>query len=233
MKLGLIECDHVDERFRAIAGGYPDMFEALLRPHLPDMQFELIDACHLRLPKSPDEYDAYVCTGSRQSIYDADPWIVALKAFIRELKEAGRPFVGVCFGHQALAAALGGSVAKAQQGWGVGALEIDLIHEAPWMDPALRTCRMHYMHQDQVQQLPSDARLLARGEHCEVALFSVGDTMLGIEGHPEFPVKYMEALLLDRVERIGRERVDRGLESLHQPTDDVILAKWIARFLAR
>jgi len=233
MNIGLLECDHVDERFRPIAGDYADMFEALLRPHAPGLRFTRFDACSGRLPASAGECDGYLCTGSRWSVYDGDAWIAALKTFISSLRGSGRPFVGICFGHQALAAAAGAVVSKAAQGWGVGALDIELVAEEPWMEPPLRTCRMHYMHQDQVQALPPGSKLLARGEHCEVALFSIDDTMLGIEGHPEFPQRYMEALLRDRIERIGPERVEAGLESLRQTTDDAILAQWMLRFLRR
>jgi hypothetical protein len=62
-------------------------------------------------------------------------------------------------------------------------------------------------------------------------MFRVGDSMLGIQAHPEFPKAYSEALLLDRVERIGEERVKAALESLGQSTDEPVVAKWIVEFL--
>jgi hypothetical protein len=87
------------------------------------------------------------------------------------------------------------------------------------------------MHQDQVERLPEGAELLARGEHCEVAMFSVDGTMLGIEGHPEFPPAYNEALMRDRVARIGRERVEAGITSFALAAHDAIMGRWIAAFL--
>ena len=75
MNVGLLECDHVDERFRHLAGGYREMFEALLRPHLPDLQFSYFDVCHGELPPAIDACDAYICTGSRASVYDQLEWI--------------------------------------------------------------------------------------------------------------------------------------------------------------
>jgi GMP synthase-like glutamine amidotransferase len=231
VNVALLECDHVDERLRPIAGGYPEMFEALLRPVLPRAKITRFDVCHGRLPDSPDECDAYLCTGSRSSVYESLPWIDELQAFIRDLRGSGRPFVGICFGHQALAQALGGEVAKSGYGWGVGAHDIGVVERESWMQPPLEKVRLQYMHQDEVCRLPPDAKLLARGEHCEVAMFSVDGTMLGIEGHPEFPAEYNEALMRGRIGRIGRERVDAGIASFAEPTDEAAVALWIAKFL--
>jgi GMP synthase-like glutamine amidotransferase len=87
------------------------------------------------------------------------------------------------------------------------------------------------MHGDQVQHLPSDSTLLASAPHCPVAMFKVGETMLGIEGHPEFPAAYEEALLRERRERIGADVVDVALKSLATPTDHEIAGRWIANFI--
>jgi GMP synthase (glutamine-hydrolysing) len=87
------------------------------------------------------------------------------------------------------------------------------------------------MHQDQVERLPEGGVVIGRSDHCPVAIFRAGDSMLGIQAHPEFPKAYSEALLLDRVERIGEERVKAALASLDQPTDESVVARWIVEFL--
>jgi len=73
--------------------------------------------------------------------------------------------------------------------------------------------------------------VLASAPHCPVAMFRVGDTMLGIEGHPEFSAPYVEALLLERRARIGAARTEAALASLDQAADDDVVARWIANFL--
>jgi GMP synthase-like glutamine amidotransferase len=233
LNIGLLECDHVDERFRGIAGGYRDMFEKLLRPAAPDMNLSFFDACHGELPNAPEVCDGYVCTGSRFGAYEQLEWIENLKGFVRRLHAAKKPFVGICFGHQLLAEALGGRVARAPQGWGVGVHAIDVVRAEPWMQPPLKECRMQYMHGDQVLEMPPDSVLLARGEHCEVAMYRVGETHLGIEGHPEFPAAYNEALIRDRAGRIRPDRAEAGLATVSQPTDQPVLARWIIGFLQR
>jgi GMP synthase-like glutamine amidotransferase len=233
MKIGLLECDHVLEKFRHIGGDYRDMFESLLARHAPQVVLRIFDVCNGEFPLSIDECDGYLTTGSRFSAYDDEDWIRELKAFVRRAHEAKKPFVGVCFGHQVLAEALGGKVARAEVGWGVGAHDVEIIRSEPWMEPEQSHCGLQYMHQDQVARLPEGGVALGRSDHCPVAMFRVGDSMLGIQAHPEFPKAYSEALLRDRIERIGRERVEAALASLDRPTDESIVTKWIIEFLGR
>jgi GMP synthase-like glutamine amidotransferase len=226
-------CDDVSSRFRHIGGGYQDMFDALLRPHIPGLTFTRYDVREGEVPATPDAHDVYLCTGSRHSVYEKLDWIEALKAFVRDVEDAGKTFVGICFGHQVLAQALGGEVAKAHQGWGIGVLDMNIVQPEPWMQPQQSHCRLQYMHGDQVQRLPPESTLLAVAPHCPVAMFKVRETMLGIEGHPEFPAAYEEALLKSRRDRIGSEPVDAALASLSTPTDHEVAGKWIAKFIDR
>jgi len=231
MNIGLLGCDDVPERLRYIAGGYRDMFEKLLAPQIPDLELTWFDVVHGELPQSTDACDAYVCTGSRYSVYEDRDWIEKLKAFVRKLHQARKPFVGICFGHQVLAEALGGEVTQAAQGWGVGILAMRITRDEPWMQPPKSEAKLEYMHADQVQKLPPESIVVAEAPHCPVAMFRVGDTMLGIEGHPEFPAPYAEALVRARKERIGEARANAALASLSEKADDDVVARWIANFL--
>jgi GMP synthase-like glutamine amidotransferase len=230
MRIGLLECDDVMGRFPHIKGGYREMFAALLEPHVPGLQFSYYPADRGKLPSSPLECGAWLCTGSKYSVYEKHGWIAELAAFMREVHKAAKPFVGICFGHQMLAHSLGGEVGRARQGWGVGVLRVDVLVHEPWMEPAQAGLWIHHMHQDQVARLPSGSVLLARSDHCEMSMFRAG-RMLGIEGHPEFTVPFSEALIRSRVERIGTERAQRALEGLSQPTDGALAGRWIAKFL--
>ncbi|MBO0727463.1 MAG: amidotransferase [Blastocatellia bacterium] len=231
MKIGLLECDHVLERFRHIAGDYRDMFAALFVRQAPQITLRFFDVCNGEFPPSLGACDAYLATGSRFSAYDDVDWIRALKDFLRRIHEVKKPFVGVCFGHQIIAEALGGKVSRAETGWGVGVHGVEVVRVEQWMRPEHSRCALQYMHQDQVERLPEDGVVIGRSDHCPVAMFRVGDSTLGIQGHPEFTNAYSEALLLDRIERIGEERVKAALASLDQPTDEPMVAGWIVEFL--
>ena len=227
MKIGLLECDDVAGRFAHIKGGYREMFAALL----PEAQFAHYEAHRGRLPASADECEAWLCTGSKYSVYDKLAWVDELARFIRTIKKDKKPFVGICFGHQMLAHALGGEVAQSKEGWGVGVLPLRIISREAWMDPPRPELRIQHMHQDQVQGLPDDGVLLGQSPHCEVGMFRVGETMLGIEGHPEFTAEFAEALIRARKERIGAERSAAALKSVREPSDGSLLGRWIWRFL--
>jgi GMP synthase-like glutamine amidotransferase len=232
MRIGVLECDHVDEKYIAIDGDYLDMFRRLLEPAAPGAELVGYDVVDGKLPASPLECDAWLITGSRYSVYDGHAWIAALSAFVREVHDAGTPLVGVCFGHQLLAHALGGRTERASSGWGVGAHRIEVPDAEEWMEPAAPTASLLFMHQDQVIEPPPGATVLARTEHCPVAMLQLGSSMLGMQAHPEFSAAYVDALLVARRERIGPERTDAARRSLDGTTDTELFAGWIARFLS-
>lgn len=229
MKVGLLECDHVAEPLRHIAGDYRQMFADLFQRHAPQLELVNFDVRNSEFPASTDACEAFVCTGSRFSAYDSDDWIQQLKDFVRQVREADKPFVGICFGHQVMAEALGGKVEKAKQGWGIGVHSLNVVKQESWMQPEQAACGIQYSHRDQVTQLPENSVVLGESDHCPVAMFRVGETMLGIQGHPEFPAAYVEALVRGRTELIGAENVNAA--QFHAPTDEAIITNWLARFL--
>ena len=99
------------------------------------------------------------------------------------------------------------------------------------MQPPKRAVRIQHMHQDQVRRLPEGSVLLGRSPHCEIGMFRVGESMLGIEGHPEFTHAFSDALIRARREAMGAERAERALASLSQPTDAAAAGAWIAAFI--
>lgn len=231
LRVGLLKADSVRPQHLEIAGDYDAMFEKLLRDCDPPIAWTVYDVVAGELPEATDACDAYVITGSKWSAYDPDPWIEALSDFIRRCDAAGRRLVGVCFGHQLVAQALGGRVERAPQGWGQGVHGFEVVADAPWMDPPLDACRLGFSHQDQVVALPPGARLLARNGFCPVQMYAVADRILAVQGHPEFPTEYLRALIEMRRERLGPQRTEEALASLATPTSRETVARWIARFL--
>jgi GMP synthase-like glutamine amidotransferase len=231
MKIGLLECDHVREELLTISGDYRQMFPALFATAAPQWQFEFFDVCNSVFPSSVDQCDVYICTGSKSSVYDKDVWITYLKAFVKELYQAGKTYIGVCFGHQILGEALGGKVQKSDVGWCVGVHPFELLDFQTWMQPALSSFNLLMMCQDQVLKLPPDSILLAQTPNCPNAMFQVGNSMLGIQAHPEFSKAYDKALMELRVERIGERKVEMGITSLELPTSEREMAQWMVNFV--
>jgi GMP synthase (glutamine-hydrolysing) len=237
LHLGILEADPVDEDLAAAHGNYPAMFRTLLETAAADLAPGpvLTTSCwpvwRGALPPGPDACDAWLITGSRRSVNDDESWIRALEAFVVALHGARRPLLGVCFGHQLVARALGGAVERAAVGWGVGAHRYEVIARAPWMEPARETLALRASHQDQVTRLPEGARPYLRSDFCPLAGFTVGAHFLTIQPHPEFAAPYARALLDRRRSVLGEACWTQASASLAQPVDARVVGGWFLRFL--
>jgi GMP synthase-like glutamine amidotransferase len=128
LRVVLLECDHVSDSLRHVAGDYRDMFAALFGAHAPEIELQAVDVVGGDPIPDVDACDGYVITGSRHSVTDDHPWLDTLRRTVVDAPAAGTPLVGICFGHQVIADSLGGRVERAEVGWGVG------VHGAPGVD---------------------------------------------------------------------------------------------------
>ena len=83
----------------------------------------LVDALHQASIGRVPKFDGFIITGSAFGVYDKCPWITKLLKIIKKIADTEIPLVGICFGHQAIAEALGGKVKKSDKGWGIGVSE--------------------------------------------------------------------------------------------------------------
>lgn len=227
MKTGLLICDHINPEYKDEFGDYPDMFKALF----PEFDWRLYDVCNGEFPKNINECGVYFTTGSRHSVYEEIDWILRLRGFVRVLYKEQVPYVGMCFGHQMLGEALGGKVMKAEQGWCVGVQSFEMTEKADWMTPYEDNINLVMMCQDQIKVLPQEAKVLASNKMCPAGMIQVGEKMLGIQAHLEFPKAYDEALMKARIERMGEDVVAKGIESLAMPVSVKTVRNWVLNFL--
>ena len=152
--------------------------------------------------------------------------------FIRRIFAAGKPLVGICFGHQAIALALGGHAAKFDGGWGIGTMRVRVTGSAEWIPSGIKHFDLIHVHQDQVTNLPPDAVRLAESDFCKNAAFAIGKQVFCIQGHPEFTPAYTNALINIRESKIGKDRCSSARTSLKSPHDGQHVGGWILNFFS-
>ena len=233
MKIGVLKTDDVREQLVGEFGEYPEMFAELLRAQDSDLEFVTYEVQRGQYPADMDEVDAYLITGSKTGVYEDKPWIPPLMDFVRELHKAKKPTIGICFGHQLIAHALGGKTRKSDKGWGVGVHSYELQETPAWMSEPQGSFSLLVSHQDQVEELPPGAKVLASSDFCPMAMVQVDDHMLTFQAHPEFTKPYSESLLELRREAFGEDVVAKGKASLQNDIHESAVARWMLEFLRK
>ena len=231
MKIGILQCDDVKRSLQGAYGNYPQMFSELLLELLPECELPVYRVLDGQLPDDVNDCDAWLITGSKFGVNDDLPWIEALCEFVRTLWEQKVPLIGVCFGHQLMARALGGTVRQSEKGWGVGMSFNQVIERKPWMQPFQEHLDLLVSHQDQVVILPPQAEVLASSEFCPYYLIQYGDCFLSVQGHPEFCKDYCRDLMTLRELTLPPARLRAGMASLSAEADSALMMRWIVSFL--
>lgn len=230
IRVGLLLCDHLDAEVQAEHGDYTEIFPNAFAH--TDIEFRIYDVINGELPDSVSEQDAWMVSGSRHSAYDDLHWITSLKDFLTRVIDARHALVGICFGHQLIAIVLGGHVAKAEIGWGVGRKSFDIVQRPEWLEKTgLSELVMYMSHQDQVLELPADASLVAAADYCPNAAYIVGSQIFCVQGHPEFNPGVLGTLVKRRRHILGNDLTDTALQSMQIPVDRRVVPDLIELFL--
>ena len=238
MRIGILVTGRVHEDLAPRHGDYAAMFEDLIGAAAPDFTFRTWYVVEGEMPEDVDACDGWLITGSKHGVYDDLPWIAPLRDFLARARAAGRPIVGICFGHQILAEALGGAAAKSERGWGVGLRRYRVLRRPSWMADAPDEIAVHAMHQDQATAVPDDAVVLAENDHTPYAMLAYGDPerpdAISIQPHPEFSEPYARDLLEMRSGvSYPRETAEKALASLGGPGDNERVARWFVAYFRR
>lgn len=228
-RIGLFLVGHIDQGSLHVGGDYDQLYQELLGPHGIEIVTHRCDEG--QFPDSVGDLDGWMCSPSRLSVYDDVAWLRTVEEMLREIVRTETPFVGICFGHQLMAQALGGTVRRAEVGWGIGAKDY-VIHETrDWMVPPREVIRLAASHQDQVVEVPDAATVWASSDYCPNGGLLVGERAWTLQVHPEFSPALADSLLATRLALFGDEAATAARETITRAAlDQSLLARWIAAF---
>lgn len=213
MRIGILQTGDIADELIPEYGNYPELFARLISPLDEHFDFVSYRAHDGELPDATAACDGWLISGSKVSAYDPLPWIPPLQVFIRQIAQSKKPLVGICFGHQIIAQALGGKVEKSDKGWGLGTdtYEIDPDNSGHQS----QSISLAIFHQDQVVKLPPGAEVFASSDFCPYAGLYIGSRIMTLQAHPEFQPNFTLALIKARRESIEPQSlVDTALDQV-------------------
>lgn len=220
MKIGILQAGHAPDALQPDHGDFFDLFKRLLDGH--GFAFANYDVVDMVFPDTVTECDGWLITGSKHGAYEDHPFIPPLETLIRDIYAADVPLVGICFGHQIIAQALGGKVEKFKDGWAVGRQTYD------WNG---KPVSLNAWHQDQVVTRPANAQVHGTNPFCENAALIYDKRAFTVQAHPEFDATFTAKLADVRGEGVVPEPLlDNMRQNLDQPVDNALLARQIAQF---
>jgi GMP synthase-like glutamine amidotransferase len=232
-RVTIIETGIVSPKNRERHGSYPQMFERMIGAADPSVTFDTVGIPAGEPLPDIGGLEAILITGSVAGVYDGFDWIAPLEAFARTAHGKKVPMVGVCFGHQLIAQALGGTVRKSEKGFGLGRHVYDVVPDNGLIDgPQIA---LACSHQDQVITPPAGTRTILSSDFTPHAGLLYSDTTLSVQAHPEFTVGFALACCeMVRSKGGAPENVLTAAEtSLAEPLESARLGAAITRFLTR
>jgi GMP synthase (glutamine-hydrolysing) len=190
-----------EETARKLGGPEGWFGRALALP--PHVEFSVAGASDPRLASHAASADAVIVSGSPRDAWSDEPEVLELLDVVRDLMAAGRPLLGVCYGHQIMARVAGGEVAPNPAGWEVGNTTVELTPTglaSPLFRAAPLPIEVIESHQDAVLSAPPGSTILARNSHTPVQALSYGRRQFSVQFHPEFTPEILRALWAERRE---------------------------------
>lgn len=238
MKIGILEAGDILEEASKPHADYGPMFHDFLTAVDPNITTEAFAIYEGNFPGSPSDADGWLISGSKFGVYEDHDWIPVAEDFIRDCVSQNVPVVGICFGHQLIAQALGGTVVKSDKGWGTG-VNTYIVSEKPgWMADAPDVTNVLALHQDQVVTQPPNSTVFASSGFCEIAGLYYGNQerpqAISLQPHPEFSYDFVDTILRVRAgDPIPVADADKGRASLAKSVDGTDWARAIVSYFTR
>ncbi|MFM7335211.1 MAG: type 1 glutamine amidotransferase [Tabrizicola sp.] len=229
MHIAVLATNTDDSAFAARHPRDVEKFRMLLHGVRPGWQVTAFDLPKGEFPEGVQGFDGFLIGGSPSSVHDEDAWIERLFAVIREAYAAGKPLAGACFGHQAIAKALGGTVGPNPGPFVLGTALTVVTSPAPWMEP-VGSFRLAAAHGEQVTVLPKGGEVVGVTPGCPAACYRIGGQVFATQYHPEMTPGFLAALVEEFAPHFPAVVGEAAKTSLPLGTEGPRFAEWIARF---
>ncbi|QIL19508.1 glutamine amidotransferase [Thermomonas sp. HDW16] len=149
-----------------------------------------------------------IITGSAAMVTDRHDWSERSAEWLRDAAHGGLPLLGICYGHQLIAHALGGEVGVNPTGREMGTIQLDL-HPPAAYDPLFTGLPTRIpaqaTHLQSVLRLPDGATVLAKSDQDATHAFRWGGAVWGLQFHPEFSTTHMRGYIRARSDALAQE----------------------------
>jgi len=208
-----------------------EQIELRLKSIRPNWHFKTYRAYIGEFPESLKSCDGYVLSGSPASVNTKAGWIDRTLDYIRRLHDSRISMIGICFGHQAIAKALGGGVEFSPVGWNLGSVKVRFSSHTHWMRPQKDELRLYAVHNEQVVIPPKGSKNLGKTDTCPVASFSIGNHVFTTQHHPEMTGEFISDVVDHLSLELDTDIIHSAKTSLQYGDDNDCFAEWMANFL--
>ena len=185
-----------------------------LAPHAPEAELVRLDLPGGDALPSPTDYDGVVISGSEKGVYDDTHWMNPLRQNLLDLRAAGTPVFGICFGHQIMADVWGGKAEKADTGFVAG------VRRFGFDDAVIPA---YVAHQDQVTRQPPASRVTGAAGYCPIAGLAYDFPALSVQFHPEYNRAFADDLITMFGDMLmSKEEISASRDSLEEPVDSLL-----------
>ncbi len=233
MKIGVLDVNNDTSSFMDCKARDGILLQSVLQNKQPCWDIDVYYLWQQQYITNIDAYDGYVISGSPASVNDSEQWIIWLLGFIRQLHSKQKKTIGICFGHQAIAKALGSTVSLSKNGWSIGLKTLHFNKHYPWMTPNHQNLKIYAFHQEQITNKSDYIDCVASNDSCSIGSFVVGKHFFSIAYHPEYSQKFMEECC-DVYSHFfaNQAALDKARLSLQEQTNADHFIDWMMAFLS-